>query len=148
MAADLKTESARRAGVFRRLAALLYDSLLLTAILMVATLPVVMLNGGQFLDGSPYAQLKNVAYFLYLVGIIFLFYGWCWTRGGQTLGMAAWRIRTLSLDNARLSWSQAWIRFSTSLLGLANLWVWLDPQKRGWHERLSGTHTVLMPKTP
>jgi uncharacterized RDD family membrane protein YckC len=134
----------QRAGVFRRLAALLYDSLLLAGILLVASFPPVLLNSGPLLDGSPFSTLKNTLYFLYLLAIIFVFYGWCWTRSGQTLGMAAWKIRALTLDGTPLSWRQALLRCSTSLLGLANLWVWLDPQKRGWHERLSGTQTILV----
>jgi uncharacterized RDD family membrane protein YckC len=135
---------AQRAGVFRRLAALLYDSLLLAGILLVASFPPVLLNGGPLVDGSSYGQLKNTVYFLYLLAIIFPFYGWCWTRSGQTLGMAAWKIRALTLAGTPLNWRQALLRCSTSILGIANLWVWLDPQKRGWHERLSGTLTILV----
>ncbi|HEY3487260.1 MAG TPA: hypothetical protein VGL10_04285, partial [Gammaproteobacteria bacterium] len=51
------------AGIGRRFGALIYDSCLLTAILLLASVPPVMLNGGPLRDGSPHAALKNGLYF-------------------------------------------------------------------------------------
>jgi uncharacterized RDD family membrane protein YckC len=130
------------AGVGRRLAALFYDSLLLSAVLFIASFPPVLINDGPMHDGTPMGEIKNALYFLYLLVLIFLFYGWFWTRQGQTLGMAAWRIRVLSDDNSLPDWKQVLIRLSTSLLGLANLWAWLDSNRMGWHEYLSRTKTI------
>jgi uncharacterized RDD family membrane protein YckC len=130
------------AGVGRRLAALIYDSLLLSAVLFIASFPPVLINGGPLRDGTPLAAVKNAVYFLYLLALIFLFYGWFWTRHGQTLGMAAWRIRVLSWDGSLPGWKQVLVRLSTGLLGLANLWVWFDANRLGWHEYLSRTKTL------
>ncbi len=130
------------AGVGRRLAALIYDSLLLLAILFIASFPPVLINGGPMRDGTPLAEVKNALYFLYLLALIFLFYGWFWTRHGQTLGMAAWRIRVVSCHGSLPDWKQVLIRLSTAVLGLANLWVWFDANHLGWHEYLSRTKTI------
>lgn len=130
------------AGVFRRFGAMLYDSLLLVAMLLLASIPPVVLNGGPIRDGTPLGELKNMFYFAYLLLLIFLFYGWFWTRNGQTLGMAAWRIRILSSNDSSPDWKQVAIRLSTALLGLANLWVWFDRNRLGWHEHLSRTKTI------
>jgi uncharacterized RDD family membrane protein YckC len=138
----IRPEPLASAGVGRRLAALIYDSLLLSAILFIASFPPVLINGGPMRDGTPLAGVKNAFYFLYLLALIFLFYGWFWTRRGQTLGMAAWRIRVLSRDGSLPDWKQVLIRLSTALFGLANLWVWFDPNRLGWHEYLSGTRTI------
>jgi uncharacterized RDD family membrane protein YckC len=133
------------AGVCRRLGAMIYDSLLLAAILFLGSVPPVLLNGGPLRDGTPFAGIKNAIYFVYLLILIVLFYGWFWTRHGQTLGMAAWRIRILSLDGGLPNWGQALIRLSASLLGLGNLWLWFDANGLGWHEYLSGTKTIRTP---
>lgn len=130
------------AGVFRRFGAMLYDSLLLAALLLLASLPPVMLNGGPIRDGTPSGEIKNAVYFAYLLLLIFLFYGWFWTRSGQTLGMAAWRIRILGRDGSVPGWKEVAIRLGTALLGLANLWVWFDRRHLGWHEHLSRTKTI------
>jgi uncharacterized RDD family membrane protein YckC len=148
MAASKKTAVPQvPAGVFRRLGAMLYDGLLLTAILMVGSVPPVLLNGGPLRDGTPLAGVKNTFYFLYLLLLIFLFYGWFWTRHSQTLGMAAWRIRVLALDDSLPDWRQVFVRLGTALLGLANLWAWFDPNHRGWHEYLSRTRTIRTPES-
>jgi len=124
---------------------MVYDSLLLLALLLTASIPPVLLNGGPMRDGTSLGEFKNTLYLLYLLLLICLFYGWFWTRNGQTLGMAAWRIRVLGEDGTSLSWKQVLIRLGTALLGLANLWVWFDPRRLGWHERLSRTRTVRIP---
>ncbi|MCB1816220.1 MAG: RDD family protein, partial [Candidatus Competibacteraceae bacterium] len=74
------------AALLRRLAAMLYDGLLLFGVIFTGT--VVLLpftNGHAIAPGNP-------AYQASLLGLIGLFYGWCWTHGGQSLGMKAWHI--------------------------------------------------------
>jgi uncharacterized RDD family membrane protein YckC len=56
--------------------------------------------------------------------------------------MAAWRIRVLSNDGSPPDWKQVLIRLGTSLLGMANLWVFFDAKGLGWHEYLSRTQTI------
>ncbi len=71
----------------RRLAALVYDSLVLAALWMAATLPVLALTGGEAVTGGVWL------YRFYLLVIAGVFFGWFWTHGGQTLGMRAWRAK-------------------------------------------------------
>jgi hypothetical protein len=52
------------AGVGRRLAALIYDSLPLSAILFIASFPPVLINGGPMQDGTSMGEVKNALYFL------------------------------------------------------------------------------------
>jgi uncharacterized RDD family membrane protein YckC len=133
------------AGMFRRLGAMLYDSLLLAAVLLLGSVPPVLLNGGPMRDGTPSGEIKNTVYFVYLLLLVFLFYGWFWTRQGQTLGMAAWRIRIASQDGSLPDWKQVSIRLGTALFGLANLWSRFDRNGLGWHEYLSRTKTIRNP---
>lgn len=140
-----QTSNLQPAGVFRRLGAMIYDCLLLAAILLVGSAPPVLINGGVFRDGTIAGEIKNGIYFLYLLLLIFVFYGWFWTRHGQTLGMAAWRIRILNLDGSLPNWKQVLVRLSAALLGLGNLWAWVDANRMGWHEYLSHTKTVHYP---
>jgi uncharacterized RDD family membrane protein YckC len=90
---------------------------------------------------------------LYLLLIAFAFFGWFWVHGGQTLGMRAWRLRLVSADGGPVSWKQAAIRFAAALLswsclGLGFFWALIDREKRAWHDRLSGTRLILLPKRP
>jgi len=65
----------------RRLAAMIYDRLLLFTLLMICAIPVV------FIAGENSSFFKSPLYTLYLYSISFVFFGWLWTQGGQTLGI-------------------------------------------------------------
>lgn len=141
---DLSTAS--NAGLAPRLVAMIYDLLLLFAILMLAALPVVLLSGGV-----PRGTIPHLLYQLYLLAAIFLFFGWFWVHGGQTLGMRAWRLRVTREDGSALSWGDALLRFLAAVpallcAGLGYLWILIDRDRLAWHDRISHTRVVRMPK--
>lgn len=130
----------------RRLAAIFYDSLLLGAIWMAATFPVLAFTHGEAIRSG------NLVYTTYLLLIGWLFFSWFWTRGGQTLGMRAWRIRVQTVNGAPLDWRQSTRRYLASVLswlslGIGFFWQWIDADQRTWHDRLSGTRLVVLPKS-
>lgn len=121
----------------RRLAALVYDCLLLFAVLLFVSLPLTLLSGGAIHSGT-------AAYQLYLLAVSFLYLGWQWTRGGQTLGMKAWRLQLITAAGTTPDWSQAALRFaaalfSTAAFGLGFIWMLIDQDGLTWHDRWSGT---------
>jgi len=127
-----------RPGLLRRLAALVYDALLLFAVLFVATIPVLVVTGGQAVGPN------QSAFTAWLLGVSYLYLGWCWTRSGQTLGMRAWRMRVRTRNGARLGWGGALARFAAGLVsigaaGVGLLWVAVDRDRLSLHDRLSGT---------
>lgn len=131
---------AEPASLFRRLAALVYDAFLVAALAFAFTFTVVILRGGEVEPRTPWFGLA-------LLGIAVAFYGWFWTRCGQTLGMQAWRIRVTAADGGPVRWPQAVLRFFAAWLaalpaGLGYLWVVLDPERRSWHDRLSATRMI------
>jgi uncharacterized RDD family membrane protein YckC len=141
-----------RAGLLRRLGAMLYDGLLLLAVLMVATALFLTLTGGEAVDPARNPVLELV-YRAVLLLLIVGFFGLFWTRRGQTLGMASWRLRVEREDGGLLTWTDTVRRLGGALLsllpcGLGFLWVLVDPQQRAWHDRLSGTRVVVLPKRP
>ena len=115
-----------------------YDAVAIIALLMAAT-ALAMLAGFRELH-----LLHNPLYALYLLAVWFGYVAWCWHNGGMTLGMRAWRVRIESVSGGRPDWGQCLLRFLLSLLsavaaGAGFLWSLFDPQKRCWHDRLSGT---------
>ncbi len=130
-------------GLLRRLVAIFYDLLLLLGILFVFSAIAVGLNGGQ--------AVTHPAYYLALVIISFLFFGWFWTHGGQTLGMRTWRFELTDIQGNAIGWRQAAIRFAAagfSLLpaGIGLLWIVFDSNNMALHDRLSSTRMVKKPK--
>jgi len=125
-------------GFLRRLTVILYDLLLLLAVLFVATALLLPLNAGKAFTAQQFF------FPLYLLLVSFLFYAWFWTHGGQTLGLRAWKIRVLTLDRKPISWKQALLRFMAAIVswgfcGLGFLWILIDKNQRSWHDHLSKT---------
>lgn len=133
------------AGVFRRLAALIYDTLLLAALWMTTTFVLVIARGGAPVPPG------NPAYQLLLAAITAIFFIGFWLRGGQTLGMRAWRLRVETSAGTPLDSRTAIIRFAASLvsagtLGAGLVWLWVDRDRLTWHDRWAGTRVVVVPK--
>jgi uncharacterized RDD family membrane protein YckC len=134
------------ASLFKRCAAFSYDLLLLVGLMASFTLLAVLLHGGAIAPGSLWFQLA-------LLAIVTVFFCGFWTRGGQTLGMRAWRIRVVGQDGTPLSWPRAVLRFAAGVvallpLGLGLWWGIFDAQRRGWHDRLTNTRVVRVQPQP
>jgi len=133
-------------GLLRRLAAGLYDGLLVIALLVRPTLLAMALRGGEPI---PPGNLLFQALLLLTAGA---FFTWFWSHGGQTLGMRAWRLRVEQQSGAPLSLGIALLRFVISLVsvaafGLGLLWILFDADKLAWHDRATGTRVVVLPKS-
>lgn len=101
----------RPAPLWRRLAAAVYDGLLLIALWMVALLLDVVVR--DQLLGLP-RSFSALQALLFLIGLAF--FGGFWVRGGQTLGMRAWRLATRRLDGSALRWPVAAVRYTVLLV--------------------------------
>lgn len=131
------------APLWRRLAAAVYDLFLLVGVWIVAVLALLPFTGGRAIAGD------SLWFQAYLLFVPYLFFGWFWTHGGQTLGMKAWRMRVRDAGGGDAGWGQAGIRYLAawvSWLSVAGmLWALFDPQRRTWHDIVSGTETVVEP---
>lgn len=129
------------APLWKRLAALFYDALLLFAVLMVATAAAFALKGGRVAG-------TDIFFRLYLLCVSGLFFCGFWVAAGQTLGMKSWHLRVQRSDGRRLGWWQALGRFllAVPLVGLAGLslwWILIDRDGLALHDRLSGSAVLV-----
>ena len=134
------------ASLWRRLGAMIYDALLMLAILFAVTLPLVALRDGEPIESG------NLLYQVLLVGTAYVFFVGFWWRYGRTLGMQSWRIRIELPDGGEPSLSACSIRFVAAILswlplGLGFLWQLVDRESLSLHDRLSGTRLRYYPKT-
>ncbi|OOG66449.1 transporter [Rhodanobacter sp. B04] len=153
--------------LWRRLLALVYDLLIVVAIVMVVGLLCQLATGGQLIHTGAttviptwYQALQGLVVAAYFIS--------SWRRGGQTLGMRPWRIRVTRDDGGTPSRQQAVIRVLVAaaplvllmlepMLGLhTTLWtvliVWacwfavglFDPRRRALHDLAAHTEIRLM----
>ena len=151
-------------GLARRLAAFVYEGMLLFALAMVAGLLFSSLTQQRHaLQGRHGLQA-----FLFVVMAIY--FSWFWSRGGQTVAMKAWRIRLVMANGepvpqrrALLRYLLAWLWFvpalaaaqvagiagGASLTGMALVGVlayacliYLRPDRQFWHDAVCGTRLI------
>lgn len=149
----------------RRLASMVYESILLFGIVVIA--------------GLIYAVLVEQRHALHMrhglqTTLLFAITGyflWFWTHGGQTLPMKTWRMRLVTSDGRAVGLGRAigryllaWLWFlpglgiasalgaqgwMLALIPAANAVLWamtayLDPQRQFLHDRIAGTRIVVV----
>ncbi|KEY90837.1 hypothetical protein CF67_09002 [Candidatus Photodesmus blepharus] len=89
--------------------------------------------------------LLSQLFTFYLAIIWIYFFVFFWTQAGQTLGMRAWKLHIRNAKNGNpITVTQALIRLSTSLFGLANLTILFNSQKQPCHDIWSKTKIVVL----
>ena len=151
------------ASIRRRLAVMLYESLLLFGVLFIAG----WIFGTLLQQRHALYLRQGLQYWLFIVmGTYFV---WFWSHGGQTLAMKTWRVRLVSVNGAPVSTARSMARYVlcwlwfipglllAKLLGVhgwllvaipaANLLIWaalarLDSQRQFVHDRIVGTRLI------
>ncbi len=151
-----ETHEFPRAGFFKRIAAIVYDSLIVVVLAMVVTFINLMiisaLSSNGIIDISAYedpsAFLNAQWWFtIEIVFAIWFFYAWFWYDGGQTLGMRSWRLKLESDNEKPLTLKRAFLRAAYSLLGLGNILVLFTPKnKQALQDKLTQTRVVVLTK--
>lgn len=149
----------QRTGFMRRLASWVYDALATIAIIMLAqiiflglielllSLGIVKKTDDADISHFVTTQPWNFINQFYLVCVACFFYVYFWCKGGQTIGMRAWRLKVRNLDGSPISKGQAIIRAVTALLGVGNLLVIFDfKNKRALQDYLAKTEVITLSK--
>lgn len=133
------------AGVLVRFAAFLYDALLIIGLWFLVGAIFVAVNAGESVSANN--PFLSIVLFL----VTFWFNCHFWRRGGQTLGMRAWRLRLINQHDTGLSLQQCLLRFIVAMCsiltcGLGYFWSYVDKDKLTWQDRLSNTRVIREPK--
>ncbi len=128
-------------GIWRRLGGVLYDGLTLAALWLLASAVFTSLYG---IAQSGWPRLLLQSFSLLLIAGYFL---WCWTHGGQTLAMRAWRLKVVHANGMPLTWMGAFLRLllaASGLLagGVGLWWALLDKDGQFLHDRLAKTRLI------
>lgn len=151
-------------GITRRMAAFVYEGVLLFGVLMIsAYLYSSLTQQRHALQGLSGLQA-------YLFVVLAIYFVWFWSHGGQTVAMRAWHVRLVTHDGRPVSQSRALARYVASwlwflpalvmawgaglgsaaqILGLVAVGVLayaalarLHPSRQFWHDALCGTRLV------
>jgi len=142
---------ARAAALLPRLASLLYESLIVTALVLLAALAWQGVHGlltGRLEAGDGLAlwTLRG-----WLLAVLAAYFCGFWVRAGQTLPMRTWRLRIERADGglpgpgaALARHALAWLSLLAAGAGFA--WALIDRDRQFLHDRLAGTRIVRVPR--
>ena len=155
----------RAASLALRLAAMLYEAVLLFGVVFIVSYVLLALLQWTYPLSPPRRAVLQAVLFIAIGG----YFVWCWTRSGQTLAMKTWGLKVVAQGDvpprpgraaARyvLAWhlwvpGLLWVAlFQTHALtdvaalglgfGALLLPALLDPQRRLLHDRWTGTRMV------
>ena len=156
------------AAPWLRIAAMVYEAVLLFGVAFAGGLVAMALTGGA----APLDEGRRIVMQLVVFLLIGAYFVWCWTRFGQTLALRTWKLavvdgqgRPPSPGRALARYVLSWHLFVPGLLyiallnpgrygalaalviGLALLLLplWVDPQRRLLHDRLTDTRVIRSP---
>jgi uncharacterized RDD family membrane protein YckC len=148
----------------RRLAAMLYEGIVLFGVVALAGLLYAVASQQRHALQGRHGLLAFVAV------VLGLYFVWFWSHGGQTVAMKTWHVRVVDRHGQPVTWLRALCRFVACwvwflpviLLWYAAQWpvtwalfgalatgvlayaatAWLHPQRQFWHDALCGTRLV------
>jgi uncharacterized RDD family membrane protein YckC len=128
-------------GVGRRLLSLVYELLLLTAVILLAAgVATALVHSTGVVHPRGLTQLA-------VTSACFGYFTWQWHGRGQTLPMKTWKISLETTEGDRVSVARALLRAVLSipgygLFGITVLWALVDRENQFLHDRLAGTRLV------
>lgn len=130
-------------GFWRRIVSMLYELLLILAVLFIAAFIF------HFIFRDTTAIYFKPLFQFYMLIVMGTYFIWFWTHGGQTLAMQTWKIRLVNKDGSGLNRKQAITRYLLALVGvfffgLGILWAIFDQNHQFLHDRLAGTRIILV----
>lgn len=147
----VRAQGSKGVSLWRRLAAMVYDGMVLVCLVFIAWQPVPLVPDEQWPE-----WLSRGWRLAYLGLVVYGFYGWFWVHGGQTIGMRAWKFRVVDESSGpdgtvTVGWRQALLRLAVSCLswtavGLGFLWSIWDPERRAWHDIASRSRLEMDPR--
>ena len=159
-----------QAGLARRLAASLYELLLLGALAVAVGLTMLPVLGTDASASGTLALPRpgaRAVLFASLFAVLGAYCIWLWSGGRRTLPMRAWALAlmtaaggTVGMERAAARYVAGWVgpacaiaaylalrpyghrRWALALLAANYVWAWVDRDRRFLHDRLAGTRLV------
>ena len=127
-------------NLFRRLASIFYDGVLVVAIVIITSFPYFSFD---IQENNLLKVTKQIYYYL----ITQYFFVWFWVNSAATLGMKSWKIKIVDINGNNISYKKAIVRFNASILsisifGLGFLISIFRKDKKCLHDIISRTQLI------
>ena len=126
-------------SLLRRLSCLLYETLLVIAIVFIFSFLFSSL--AQFKGKGALVNVFQIYIFL----VMAIYFSWFWSKGRSTLAMKTWKLKIVEKNGQPISPKKAFLRYCfawLSVTGISILWALIDREGLYLHDRLAGTKLV------
>ena len=144
MAEDITSKvDLRKADVGARLVSYILD----IVILFIAAIVLGLIIGGLFIYGAE-PRVIGIIEIILIFGVLFGYYTYFFGKG-QTPGMKWAKIKLCRTDGTYpIGYIRGFFRcigmiISSQVFGLGYLWILVDENKQGWHDKIAGTYVVV-----
>ena len=152
-----KNINPQAANLGKRLLSIFYDVLIVFFVTVVLTILIQQLiinlelvtlekvkdAGGEIAIIPPDSVLSLILKSLWTL-ISFFYFGFYWTKRGQTPGMRVWKVKAIKHNGQLMGWKNALYRYVFALFGLGILWIVIDKQNVALQDRFSNTHLIIV----
>ena len=120
----------KKSKLWKHVAALIYDVFPILALFLITSLILIVIRQGD--------EVRPRTFWMQLILLfeVYLYFTYSWKKGGQTLGMRAWKI--VIQDHQLISWQQVSLRFAAGVISILCLGMGL------WSRKFSATQTTWM----
>jgi uncharacterized RDD family membrane protein YckC len=145
------TKGGQHAGFISRLFAFLIDivvlSIALTILIWFATAIDNAFNVSQYVSAIISVELSIALYSLIITCMVYGYFLFFWVLIGQTPGKTVIGLRVVTVDGSRVSIWRGILRLigyliSSIPLYAGFLWILVDDDRKGWHDKIAGTHVI------
>ena len=140
----------------KRILSIVYDVLILFFIIIIATFVIqqiiiqlelttleqVQISAEETITVIPADSLVTLVLKNLWVVISFFYFGYYWTKRGQTLAMKVWKIKAVTNDGGLMTWGNALKRYVFALMGLGIVWMIFDKNNLALQDKLSNTKLI------
>lgn len=140
------------AGFFTRFFALMIDNIAMFVLASLVAMAIGVLSGGAAAAGGLITLITGalgaILSFIFLL-FQFFYFGFFWSRGGQSIGMKLLNIKVVRRDpEGEISFILGGLRgsfgywISGLVFGLGFIWAAFDAHKETWHDKIFDTQVI------
>ena len=97
--------------LWRRIASIFYDSVLIAALLIVMSLAFISFD----IRVNIFLKITIQIYFYIIIQYFFV---WFWVNSSGTLGMKSWKIKIVDIRGNSITYKKAIIRFNVAIISI------------------------------
>lgn len=155
---DMRPQSGshpRMGGFLPRLGALIIDAIILAVPGWILSLPVSLslsLSSSQDVSNQVMSNaLSNSWSWIVSLGLAFVYYGFFYTKYGQTPGKMVFKLKVVRANDLSLvGWGRAFVRdvlgkwISGIIILLGYFWYFMSEKRQTWHDLIADTYVVAV----